>query len=295
MKYVKIDSFEKHLDEALPDHPSDIYFVLMEDPFERGFIAERISKKLGLDVIHCESDNLLEELESPSLFSEKQILICDEVKEKEIPKIDDLILIFTGKTTPPFYKKMEKDGIILDLLQEKPWDRKSRLQRWLLECARDRGKALSIDGATYLIDFSHADFATLLQELDKIVAYSGEEKSLTLEMVKEICFLDSVQSGWQLSEAVVLGGFVYFGETDLYALVGQLRYQLQLGLQIAMAKEPPKASLKKVERFRRSGLKPSYFIEGLKELFNLEMKMRSNISNQKLLFDQFRAKLAARR
>ncbi|QVL56844.1 MAG: hypothetical protein KFB93_05520 [Simkaniaceae bacterium] len=295
MKYVKIDPFEKHLDEALPDHPSDVYFILMDDPFERAFVAKRLCNKLRIDVIHSENDNLLEELESPSLFSKKRILICDDVKEKEIPKVDDLILIFTGKTAPPFYKKMEKEGTTLDLSGEKPWDRKSRLQRWLLECARERGKALSVDGATYLIDFSHADFSTLLQELDKIVAYSGEKKSITLEIVKGICSLDPVQSGWELSEAVVLGGFVHFDEVDLYSLIGQLRYQLQLGLQIAMAKEPPKASPKKIERFRRSGLKISYFMDGLKDLFDLEMKMRSNISNQGLLFDQFRAKLAARR
>lgn len=295
MKYVKIDSFEKHLDEALPDHPSQVYFILMEDPFERGFISERIAKKIGFEVTRLVKEQLLEELESPSLFSSKRTLICDEAAEKEIPKIEDLVLIFTGKSPPPFYKKMEKEGITLDLTREKPWDRKSRLQRWLLECARDRGKALSVDGATYLIDFSHADFAMLLQELDKVIAYSGEDKSLSLEMVKEICSLDPIQSGWQLSEAVVLGGAVHFGDTDLYALIGQLRYQLQLGLQIALAKEPPKASPKKIEKFKQSGLKPSYFAEGLKELFNLEMKMRSNISNQGLLFDQFRAKLAAKR
>lgn len=295
MKYVKIDSFEKHLDEALPDHPSEVYFILMEDPFERRFVAERISKKIGFEVIHCDNDQLLEELESPSLFSNKRTLICDEAIEKEIPKVEDYVLIFTGKEAPPFYKKMEKEGTTLDLIREKPWDRKSRLQRWLLECARDRGKALSVDGATYLIHFSHVDFAMLLQELDKIIAYSGVEKKLSLEMVKEICSLDPIQNGWQISEAVVLGGTVHYGEIDLYTLIGQLRYQLQLGLQIALAKEPPKTSPKKIERFRRSGLNSSYFTEGLKELFNLEMKMRSNISNHGLLFDQFRAKLAAKR
>lgn len=295
MKYIKIDSFEKHLSESLPGHPSDIYFVLMDDPFERRFVAERISQKIGVEVVRSDSDHLLEELESPSLFSAKRTLVCDEVEEKEIPKVDDFVLIFTGKKAPPFYKKMEKEGTTLDLTGEKPWDRKSRLQRWLLECARDRGKTLSADGATYLIDFSQADFALLLQELDKIIAYSGDEKSLTLEMAKEICSLDPVQSGWQLSEAVVLGDAVHIGELDLYALVGQLRYQLQLGLQIALAKEPSKASPKKVERFRQSGLKSSYFMKGLKDLFDFEIKMRSNISNHKLLFDRFRAKLAARR
>ncbi len=292
---MKIDPFEKHLEEALPAHPSEIYFILMEHPFERLFLAERICRKLGIDVVHVEAENLLEELESPSLFSEKRILICDEPKEKEIPKVDDLILIFTGRSLPPFYKELEKKGTTLDLTGEKPWDRKSRLQRWLLEIAREKGKALSVDGAAYLLEFSDPNFATLIQELEKVVAYSGEEKNLSLEMVKTIAPLDRVQNGWQLSEAVVLGGPVHFGEIDLYPLIGQLRYQLELGLQIASAKEPAKVSPKKLERFRKKGLKQAYYIEGLKDLFDLELKMRSNSSNQGLLFDQFRAKLAARR
>ncbi|MDJ0651434.1 MAG: hypothetical protein QNJ27_00215 [Simkaniaceae bacterium] len=295
MKYVKIDSFEKHLDEALPEHPSTVYFILMEDLFEREFVSERIAKKIGFEAARLDKKRLSEALGSPSLFSSKRTLICDEAAEKEIPKLEDLVLIFTGKTPPPCYKKMEKEGITLDLMHEKPWERKSRLQRWLVEYARDQGKALGVNVATYFIDFSHADFARLLQELDKVIAYSGKSKSLSLEMVKEICSLDPVQSGWQLSEAVVLGGAVQFGDTDLYALIGQLRYQLQIGLEIALAKKLPKASPKKIEKFQRSGLKPSYFVEGLKELFNLEMNLRSNLSNQGLLFDQFRAKLAAKR
>ncbi len=295
MKYVKIDPFEKHLEEALPDHPSELYFILMEDPFERSFLAKGICRKIGLDVIHCESEKLLEELESPSLFSEKRVLVCDTPTEKEIPKANDLIMIFTGKSPPLFYKGMEKMGTTLDLSGEKPWDRKNRLQRWLLGRAREKGKILSDDGVAYLLDFSHADFSTLLQELDKVVVYSGEEKILTLEMIKTICTIDPVQDGWQLSEAVVLGGPIHFGETDLYALIGQLRYQLQLGLQIASAKEPAKVSPKKLERFRKARLQTVFFMEGMKDLFDLEMKMRSNSSNQGLLFDQFRAKLAVRR
>ena len=65
----------------------------------------------------------------------------------------------------------------------------------------------------------------------------------------------------RVNMTVVLGGFVHFDQVDLYSLIGQLRYQLQLGLQITMAKEPPKASPKKIERFRRSGLKILYFLK----------------------------------
>ena len=295
MKYVKIDPFEKHLEEALPDHPSQLYFILMEDPFERRYLAERIAKRLGIPLTSCESAELLLQLESPSMFAEKGVIICDEVSAKEIPLGEEWVLVLTGAKAPPFFKKLEKEAVTLDLTGEKPWDRKSRLQRWLLEHAREKRKTLTVDAAAYLVEFSHADFALLFQELEKALVYAGEEKTVTLEMIKTICSLDPKQNGWQLSEAVVWGGPVHLGDTDLYGLVGQLRYQLQLGLQVASGKEPPRASPKKLEKIRRSGFEASYYLEGLKELFNLELKMRSNVSNQGLLLDHFRAKLTVRR
>ncbi|QVL54921.1 MAG: hypothetical protein KFB95_06265 [Simkaniaceae bacterium] len=295
MKYLKIDPFEKHLEEALPDHPSQLYFILMEDPFERRHLAERIAMRLGIPLTSCESDELLLQLESPSMFAEKGVIICDEVAAKELPLGEEWVVIVTGIKPPPFFKKLEKEAVTLDLTGEKPWDRKSRLQRWLLEHAREKRKTLAVDAAAYLVEFSHADFALLFQELEKALVYAGEEKTVTLEMIKTICSLDPKQSGWQLSEAVVWGGPIHLGDTDLYGLVGQLRYQLQLGLQVASGKEPPRASPQKLEKIRRTGIEASYYLEGLKELFNLELKMRSNVSNQGLLLDHFRAKLAARR
>lgn len=295
MKYTKIDPFEKHLDEALPNHPSEVYFLLMEDPFERRYLAEKLGRRLGLPLTIVPDETLLEELESPSMFAEKGAMLCDEVSSKELPLGPEWVLILTGKTAPPCYKKLEKVGVTLDLTGEKPWDRKSRLQRWLLDHAREKGKTLTVDGAAYLVEFSHADFALLYQELEKALVFAGEERTLSLPMIQTICSLDPEQSGWQLSEAVVWGGVAHLGETDLYSLVGQLRYQLQQGLLVAQGKETPRAAPKKVEKIRRAGLDATYYMDGLKELFQLEMKMRSNVSDQKLLFDHFRAKLAARR
>ncbi|MCB1109732.1 MAG: hypothetical protein KDK64_02030 [Chlamydiia bacterium] len=295
MKYTKIDPFEKHLEEALPDHPSQLYFIFIEDAFERRHLAERLINRLGLPVTHCADETLINELESPSLFAEKGVILCDEVTAKTLPLSDEWILVLTGKGVSPCFKALEKEAVTLDLTGEKPWDRKTRLQQWLLNHARGQGKTLSLDGAAYLAQFSHADFALLFQELEKALVYAGEARTVTLEMIRTICSLDSEQDGWKLSEAVVWGGPAYFGEADLYALVGQLRYQLQLGLQLMQGKEPPRVSPKKCDKIRKAGLKASYYLEGIQELFNLELKMRSNISDQRLLFDWFRAKLAARR
>ncbi len=293
MKYLKMDPFQKHLNEALPDHPSSVYFVLIADVDERRFVAERIVSKLGLFTQWCDGETFARELENLSLFAKKRVLVCDSYEGKELPLSDD-ILILTYKSPTSLSKKLEKEGVTLDLSGEKPWDRKSRLQRWLLEIAHARGKKLHPTAATYFLEFSPDTFAPLVSEVEKAMVYVGDEKEITLQAVKTIATLDPKQNGWQLSEAAVWGGAAVLGDTDLYSLVGQLRYQLSLGLQIAEGK-PAKGAPKKIDKIRAKGLKASFYREGLKELFELEMKLRSNISNQKLLFDRFRAKLSERR
>lgn len=295
MKFSKVEPFEKHLEEALPEHPSECYFIFIEDPFERRFLADRVVKQLGLPKVVVDAENLALELEEPSFFSEKRVILCDESKEKSLPQSDEMVLVMMGKSPPPFYKEMEKRGVTVDLRGEKPWDRKGRLQRWLMEEARRRGKTLSSDGAAYLLDRANLPFAQLIQELEKLATFAGEERVITLQMLQAICTLDPTQNGWQLSEAVVWGGPVSFGDTDLYSLVGQLRFQLQLGLDIAEGKEGIKAPTKKLAKIQALNLTSDYYIQGLKELFDLEMKLRSNITDQRLLFDRFRLKLAKAR
>lgn len=294
MKYLKIDPFQKHLEESLPDHPSSLYFIFMEDPFDRLFLAERIARQIDVETTFCPKEKFAEEIDAPSLFSEQRVLVCDEVDVKELPTASDLICILTGKTPPPSYKEKEKEGTTLDLRGEKPWDKKNRHHRWLLEVARENGKGIAPRGAALLVEGSNGSLSFLLQELEKLITYSGDAKTITEEMVHQVSSFDHSHTGWELSENIVLGAPVQIGEIDLYSLVGQIRYQLELGLALATGKEPPNASPKKCERFRKKGLPPAYFLEGLQALFDLEMKIRSNISNDALLLDEFRLKLGAK-
>ena len=303
MKFLKAEAFEKHLVESLPAHLSPLYILLMNDAFERDFLAKRIVRATGLPCQRVTEEELLEEISSPSLFSEKEVLLCDEIeksKEKTLPLSEHLILILMGNAEPPFFDFVKKVAVTLDLTKEKPWESKSRLQRWLLEEARAKGKTLSSDAATYLSE-GGADFAFLLQELEKAALYAGEDKQISLEYVKAVGSLSPLQTGWQISEALVWGGTLSRRSVnaleDLYSLVGQIRYQLNLGLTLASGKEAPKLSPKRADKLKAlaQSLSLSYFISGLKELFTLEMRMRSNITNPILLLDTFHAKLAEKR
>lgn len=304
MKFLKAESFEKHFEESLPDHLSLLYLLLMPDPFEREFLMQRMTRAIHREHVHLDVDTLLEEIESPSLFSKKRVLICDDIEKlnsKTLPLSSDLILILMGKSEPLFFEALKKEAVTLDLTKEKPWERKSRLQRWLLESARSKGKVLEADAVAYLLEFGHADFALLLQELEKAIIYAGSESQVSLAMVKAITTLSPLQTGWQLSEALVWGGSLNCRSIkeldDLHALIGQIRYQLNLGVTLASGNDAPKLSPKRSEKLKSLATSYSlpYFVKGLKDLFDLELKMRSNITNHTLLLEYFYAKLSERR
>jgi len=323
VKFLKIDAFEKHIKEALPDHPSSVYTLLISDAFERKFVRERLWEAWdGQDKIAVSLDDLSEAISSPSLFAEKRCLVSDEIEkykkndfESLLPILEtlprDLLLIMGGsslKAFPSFYETMKKEMVLLDLTGEKPWDRKNRLHRWILEFAHEKGKSLAPDAATYLLDFSPIDFSMLIQEVDKAATFVGEDRTITLQAVKAVCHFKGAQRGWELSEALIWGGSIHYpslhhlDSAAFYGFVGQLRYQLKLGVLVATAlekgeeetimREYPRLRPKALEKYKTQAERftSSYFLKGMQALFDLELKSRSGIDTT-LLLDLFAFKL----
>lgn len=314
MKLTTSDAFEKHLDEALPDHPSTLYGVFVKDPFERRFAIQGILRRLqGREVVWlCSSEDspgrFEEEIQTQSLFSRERIVIYDEIEDVDLqPLPADLIVILGGASSPRFYEKVKKEAVILDLSAEKPWDRKGRLKRWLMESVRREGKVLSSDAATFLLENTTWNFAQSLQEMQKALLFVGESKEIDLAAVKKTCSTLSPELSWGFSEAVIWGGnpssFDKVDISALHQLIGQFRYHLQMGLTIAscierkeegkITKEYPKLRPKTLERYKALAKKrgTSYFSDGLHQLFDLEMHMRSGVSKATLFLDLFIAKL----
>lgn len=196
---------------------------------------------------------------------------------------------------------LKKGVVILDLVQEKPWERKGRLQRWLLESAHSKGRELKGEVVDYLLQLYHTDFSLLLQELEKVITYAGNDTHLSLKRVQRVTSLAPLQTSWQLAEAFVWGGDVnllYIQELNNHrALTNQIRYQLHLGLTLALGGNFPKLSPKRHKKFTSLALSyfPSYFLMGLKDLFVLEQRLRSAITDYTLLLEYFYVKLSERR
>jgi DNA polymerase III delta subunit len=199
--------------------------------------------------------------------------------------------------------------VAFDLSGEKPWERLSRLKRWVMREVQRRGKRLSVAVIGQLSELCTLDFATLMQEMEKAILYVGDAPEIDERAIEKITTLKVYQNGWQLSEKIVWGGEVHFpslsklDSQDLYPFIGQLRYQIQLGLIVSSAlergdekgieKQYPKMPTKSVEKYKQQAKSRSvsYFREGLKYLFDLELKLKKCGGKRLFFLDEFIAKL----
>lgn len=322
MKFLNIQAFEKHLDETFAIGFSSLYGVALSDAFERQFIIDRILEKLQADSLHMRVSEtplstFLSELSTQSLFASKRVFIYDEVDklknegviQKELENLPEDVYVIVAGRSLPFYEHLKKEMIFLDLSMEKPWERLSRLKRWMLQEIQKGGKTLAADAATYLFEFCKSNFETLIQELQKLIAYVGDAPQIDLQAVEAIGTLQVSEKSWQLSEAIIWGGDIHYPTLyrlqpqELHCFFGQLRYQLELGLFVSSCLERkeegiiqekyPKLSPKLLARYRSlvEAFSISYFKRGLKDLFELEIRVRMKSSNFLLLIDRFIAGL----
>lgn len=294
MKYRQSHAFEKQLEDSLPDHPSEIYALFLEDAEERRFIAERVIRLLGRTATFC-GDDAEEELTSLSLFGERRVVVCESPSFKTLPPFGDLIVILMGKSPPPCYKEVERQAVTLDLQKELPWEREKRWRRYLQEEAQRGGKRLSQEGADLLLSFASSGFTPLLQEVEKAATFSGERREITREDIVAIASSERRLGSWEMSEQLVWGEErIELGREEVYRLCPQIRYQLLIGYAVTRGEEVA-APHKKKERIRSYQLPLSYYLEGLKDLFELEMQLRSGVTSYALFLTLFQAKMKRRR
>jgi DNA polymerase-3 subunit delta len=328
VKYQNWVSFEKHLSEAAPAHLSPIYLAVSNCSFERkkifALVLSAIQKKdpravpLSYEASGADLKALFSQLNSPSLFGGASIIVLDEIDKLkkegwealyayiEHPSSFSFLILGASpvKNLTTLYQKGKKELVALDLSDEKPWDRKARLQRYLVQSAHRENKTLNSDAAAYLLEHIGLDLSRLDQELLKLICFVGEEKQIRLEEVKAVCSGEKEVNTWQLAEMLVWeAGSLDIGKSIelsglswLLPFIGQIRYQLQLGLQIAAYLEQGVSVSEVSQKFpqvrgidkRISSLRrytSSYFRKALHALFDTELLAKNSSCNPALLLD----------
>ena len=325
MKYQNLKSFQKQLASAAPHNLCRLYFLSVADDFERSkAIDALLSYVLTPDAPFSKFSgnesslrDVLDALQSPSLLGGEPVVVLDDADKlgkKEAESLASVLskgvtfgyLVIGAKGKSSLLQVCEKEGVVLDLGAEKPWDKEKRLTEQLVERAKSAGKALAAEAAVFLVERVGADSAFLESEIDKLICYTGEKNRIGREDVLSISVPNKTETLWHMAEEIVWerSAICDFDPNSFHPLAAALRAQLELGLKIATlieAKCPPeswashlpkvwpKTLEKRTSQAARLGSR--YFQKGLDALFEMELISRSGSNQLEALIDYFRVKL----
>lgn len=316
MKHLRIESFTTQWG-SFP-----VYLVLLSDRFERRRILKEIAAFLQQKEPElafrslCDGEDsfvqLWEEVNGFSLFGKGKILLYDEMdqwkKEQQlllsgaIKNLSAQTYLLLGAASLKLDEAWLSHSLILDLSKEKPWEKRARLEKRLHQRALSAGKRLSPAASSFLLTQSSLDAAGVEQELQKLICYVGERGEITEQDAQALSAQAPPELLWSTAEKVVwkdsslaVGAVEEIG--DLLALVGSVRYCLQVGQQIRWfldrGEDPgghlPKVQPKALSQYLsvvRSRPK-DFFKRGLEELFSLELLAKSSSIDPVLLWDRF--------
>lgn len=264
MKYTQFRAFEKHLQSAGSFQFPQVYCFIGKDSQERALALDALKKSLKIDeTLRFETEaekDFLRDLDTFSLFQEKRLLhfqVGEKLSkqtsaqlEKRMSHLSPLTyIVFSAETLSAktsFYQAIEKAGVILEMGEEKPWEKEKSLAEWLLDKVTKEGKTISGDAVNLLVRGCRGSFAILCREWEKLLTYIGDHKAIQTQDVEAICYLDPVDSQWLLGEAILQRNSKLALEVAcrmldqghaVFVLLRQIRHQMMTALQLVSAKE----------------------------------------------------------
>ncbi|MBI5273161.1 MAG: hypothetical protein HY861_04180 [Chlamydiia bacterium] len=320
MRYQNTSAFQKHLTNASPDYLSRCYLILATDDYERSQALRMVLTALHMPMVQLVSlsgteatyREVANALLSPTLFGGLPVVRLDEAEKmgkKDLEMLQNLVeqpdlsgyLLCGARSKLGAVPAFEKRGVVLDLTEEKPWEKEKRLVLQISERALSAGKRLAADAASLLLERLGTDAALLDQEIDKLLCYVGERPTIERADIFRATAERSSATLWQNAEVIVWeGGEPPTEAVALQGLIPMIRSQLQIGLKIIhlqrlqtpreewgafLPRIWPKILEKRIGQAIVLG--EVYFQKGLQRLFEIELLSRSGSSREQELLDLF--------
>lgn len=333
MKYSSLKAFEKHLESAAPIHLSRIYTLFIKDKSDRTIALQKLLSFLVpkekqaqtmIKTFDSASVSLIEELETFPLFAKNRVVIVNDISsiknikenlETYLKKPDPITyLVLLGDTSAKnsLLKSLEKYGVILEVPEEKPWEKERSTQEWLFLQAEKLQKKLSPQACQMILQRIGTDKLFLSTELEKLATYIGERLEITTHDVEVLTPSIQAESHWQLNDAIfkrdakvafrIAKGLLADGWAFI-KLVRHLRSQFQTAFQVASFLEKGQIAhikerfpqmkdftiQKHLEAVKYYGT--SSFPKALQAIDKAELMFKDGVDNSELLTDLLLAKL----
>lgn len=242
---------------------SSIYLIVSKEAFLREEAIHTLLEKVGGDSNAVKSyegakaagSGFFEELGSLTFFADKRTLILrrpEGMAKPDLKRLESVIasldsgfvLIMEAESinrATALYKLSDKHGVILDIPEEKPWEKQKRMPSWLQEQAQKSGVSFKPEAASLMVQQLGTDTSILHQELEKLVIYVGDRRQITPPDVEAVCGVMNTESIWQLGDALMerngatamkIGLALLEEGASFYQLVRQIRSQFQTKFQI---------------------------------------------------------------
>lgn len=311
------------------DHDlSEASQAIVKALFPKGDHSEMEVKSLPAE--NTQIQDVLTELNTINIFAKKRIFIYRNIDkltktataalEDYIDKANpDVLLVLTAQSVnkgTKFYKKAEKQGVILDIPEEKPWQREKSVINWLHEKVQRDGKQAEPRALEALVKQIGTDQNFLEQEIEKIYCYIGDRKLITIADIASISSFVNVDSIWQLGESIFSFNVsdalkcmksLLDDEVPLLTLLRQLRSQYQTYLQICTILAAGQGKDEVVKHFRyltgnilnkKITEAQSYglnrFKKGILKIDETELKVKSSAANLEFLAEMLVVSLATK-
>ncbi len=261
-------AFQKYLKDK-SELISNVYLVSSKDDDERKIAVEAILKAIepldskrafaisAFDANHLDIDTLSMAIDAPPLFSDKSIIwlqqsekLTKPIQEKLQSVLSNppkqLYLIFSTTNLSKnsgFFKIIQQNGIILDLVELKPWEKEKLYADQIYKQAELNGKKITLSTCQLFVKLVGLDQVALQQEFEKLICFCLTEKEITSTAVKQICHKQNTDSAWQLGEALFFRNTktalqivseLLLDKQAFLPLLRQVRFQFQSAYQLSI-------------------------------------------------------------
>jgi DNA polymerase-3 subunit delta len=258
MKFTTIRAFQKHVEGAEKSGFATLYLIIApeggEGKLSQEILVQALMRKEGiapLGVTACDAKVVLDEVHNGNMFSPKRILVVNGAES--IDKDGETLLL---KPLPPglfvilmsrekggaFFKKVEKEGIVVELGGEKSWEKERSAQDWIAHRFQQEKKSIDPAAIHLLAKESGGEIALLEEEINKLITYAANKTKVSREDVAAVSISRPAVNVFQLSEAlfkrdvptaISLFRTLLDEETSYFAILKQLRSQVKVDLEIA--------------------------------------------------------------
>lgn len=266
MKYQNLIDFKKSLEAAFPNNLRQLYFVIMEDDFERHRVVDFITRYLPHDGAYAlskksaasfSSTQLIQELDAPSLLASRFCLIIDEVelyKKADLQKLADYLkkstlfnyLVLAARNKKELLTLLnevdQKGGLILDLFFESFFEKEKRFVSFINERCAQAKKNIAKEAVSLLLEKVGLELSAIENEIEKAINFTAAKAVIEEKDIESVTLNYEKSTIWQIAEKMVWKKGANLEKmlvdtTFFHALLPAIRYNLQEGYKLAAALE----------------------------------------------------------